>query len=575
MTEYTTSSEAIREFLWSRERTARWVHQHYGHDTELLSPSVPPSIISDDDALSYGPSESEESSHSTPPRMILRWNDGRPDIPVGGSSNYARSRSQSHPHPFSHRAGSLDDAPPLPPVGVNGFHPSAPSHHLSAALVPSTHSRYGQTPSYASGPFVTPPGQAHITPPPSPEHIVVLPSPQDENPPVGGTVPTGYSHVPPSHHGSQHSSRNPTVRSVQHPQPGRTNGAYSSVTAQQSAIHAPSPRHAYNPSHTSRNATHSPDLSYSQSQPVPAAHGGAPSRPGTVLPYVYSPPAIVYAPSGRHGSHYTPPQIVYSPSSHPQRIQAHGQAPSIAYSQSDPLPLTHSYHGMTTAPPGPRIMVNTSKHGSQGARSHSHARSRSHSLSTSRHGRGQRHHSPSRSPSRSPSPSEAGSRTSGSTYYVLPTPGQKVQIIVSSVLLYQKYPVLTCPGCMECSNRARRPCAPRRLPRKRLRPRPTRPTPRTPRSRSSSASSTSPSSPLRWIRAVLLVPPVGSFAEGTPFKSGRLSGNTRESGRREGKDGKSSRPRVRYSSQICEWSDRSTALKFNLGNTHLLILLGR
>ena len=319
-----------------------------------------------------------------------------------------------------------------------------------------------------------------MTTPASPEHIVILPSPQEEDAPgAAGTASSNHSHVPPSHHGSQPHSRTPTARSVQHPQPIRANGAYTAVPAQQSTVHAPSPRHAYDTSHASRAASHSPALAFSQSQPLSGAHGGAPSRPSTILPYAYSPPAIVYAPSGRNGSQYAPPQIVYSPSSHghsrhssqhpsqrqPQHPPHHppyprGQAPgSIAYSQSDPLPLTHSQHGMTTAPPNPRIVIETNRSHNSHARVHSRSQSvsrcqsvsqgqsanrsqsvsRSQSINTSHHGgHSRRGRSPirSRSPSRSPTPSDdAGSHTSGSTYYILPTPGQKVQIIVSVILV--------------------------------------------------------------------------------------------------------------------------------------------
>ena len=424
MTEYTTSSEAIREYMTARERTARWVTQHHGHDIALLSPSVPPSILSDSDAPSYGPSDSEESTDSLPPRMILRWGDGRPDIAIPSSSNHARARSQSHPRPYRHPDEADNFVPPLPPLAHPHFHPSAGSHRPSAAPVPSVPSRHAQSLSYASGPLQGPPGQAHSTPPPSPEHIVVLPSPQDEGGP--STAPVAPSHVPSSRHGSHHVSRTPTAHSIHHPQAARANGAYSAIPAQQPTIHAPSPRHAYNPSHTSQNHPQSPPIQYTHSQPHPVSHGGAhPSRPGTALPYTYSPPAIVYAPSSRAGSNYAPPQIVYSPS-HTHR----GPAPSITYSHSAPMPATqHHPNGATPMPPNvnPRgVVIDTGRSASRGPRSQSQSRSHAH------------HYAHSRSPSRSGSPSlsDAGSRTSGSTYYILPTPGQKVQIIVSVRALF-------------------------------------------------------------------------------------------------------------------------------------------
>ncbi|GJE85426.1 hypothetical protein PsYK624_015050 [Phanerochaete sordida] len=416
MTEYTSSSDAIREYLSARDRTARWVTQHHGYDDELLSPSVPPSILSDSDAPSYGPSDSEESSDSIPPRMFLRWNDGRADVPISRrGSNPARPRTQSHSHTYSRR----DESPERLPPRHSKFHPGAGSHRPSAALVPSAHSRYGQTLSYASvppqGPFV----ESDDTPPPSPEHIVVLPSPQDEDgPQVPGTTPS---------HGSHQSTHRPArTHSMHYPQPKQGSGMYP-PPSHQTTIHAPNPRRAYNPSntsHVSRHATHSPAMQQSHSQPLPVAHGGAyPSRPGTALPYQYAPPQIVYAPSSKQGSTYAPPQIVYSPSMHPQGYPARG-APSIAYSQSAPLP--HPHHGMSTAPPpGAHIVDDRSR-----SRGHSRAgsvvqggyRGRSGSVSVARRDESRRGRSPARS----------DSDTSGSTYYILPTPGQKVQIIPPS-----------------------------------------------------------------------------------------------------------------------------------------------
>ena len=463
MTEYTTSSEAIREYLTARERTARWVQQHYAPDIELLSPSYPPSMLSDSDAPSYGPSESEASSHSTPPRMLLRWTDGRPDMPIpSGSSNHARSRSASHPHPSRHIPESPDVVPPLPPIAHNNFHPGAGSHHPSAAYGISVPSRHAQSLSYASGPLVGPPGQAHSTPPPSPEHIVVLPCPQADDPQEGPKLaPVPPSHVSVSHHGSHYASRTPTAHSAHHPQPIPATGTYPPAPSQQPTIHAPSPHHAYNPSHTSRNATLSPGVQYTQSQPHTVSNGGAhPSRPGTALPYTYSPPAIVYAPSSRHGgSNYVPPQIVYSPSSHAHR----GPAPSITYSHSAPMPATqhHPNGGMGVLPANPRaaVPVDTERSRSRVPRNQSHGRSQSASRHHYPHDGSQRGRSTTRthSPPRSSTPSDAGSRTSGSTYYILPTPGQKVQIIVSCRFCIAKQAFTICFFfSFSYSNRGRR-----------------------------------------------------------------------------------------------------------------------
>src|SRR5882762_470534 len=85
MTEYTSNPEAVAQYLNGRNRTARWVTTHTNPSVSLASPSIPPSLVSDsDDGLST-PTDSDDSSHSLPPRMFLRYPDGRPDIPISES----------------------------------------------------------------------------------------------------------------------------------------------------------------------------------------------------------------------------------------------------------------------------------------------------------------------------------------------------------------------------------------------------------------------------------------------------------------------------------------------------------
>ena len=79
--EYTTSPQAIRLFMNSRDRTQHWVRSHDPYGTQFLSPSIPPSVPDYGEYGPYGDSDGE-STHSLPPKMVLKYGHGRPDIPI-------------------------------------------------------------------------------------------------------------------------------------------------------------------------------------------------------------------------------------------------------------------------------------------------------------------------------------------------------------------------------------------------------------------------------------------------------------------------------------------------------------
>lgn len=165
MGDYTTSSQAYHEYMSARERTAYWIHSHGGYNNGFHSPSVPPSFM--EGQIPSRPPSDAGSTHSTPPKMVLRYNDGRPDIPIphtrgarglsrSGSSKHqdpslGRSRTLSYHHGMAHgqaRSGSSggptpsplrhdDMAPPeeirvLPSSGNS----SSRSHHARSRSVP-------------------------------------------------------------------------------------------------------------------------------------------------------------------------------------------------------------------------------------------------------------------------------------------------------------------------------------------------------------------------------------------------------------------------------------------------------
>lgn len=373
MTEYTTSSEAIREEMSSRQRTANWVRSHSPNEYQFYSPSVAPS---DAPSLSSPPSE-VESSHSTPPRMLLRWGDGRPDVPIPnystrdaagskGQSHVSRSRtlpqnshnrSKSGSHSPSHRQHQHERSPPRShsPEEIRIL----PSHSPETPRAASYHSRSKSLPRNTFAP-----SRGSILPP-APSHHTIA-TPPAVYPPI---MPPQMPPLPASASGPQVSFSQPEP-SPWHPYGGRVDYAHHT------------PRH--------------------------------------------QPPSIVYAPSHHSKSHYTPPAMYsYPPQNGPG---------GMIYSHS--APAARSRYPPVRATPYPSVIASSSHpnsdHGSRSGRSKNggSTRDRSFTLPTA---------APRprvASSSSSPAPSETDSNESGSTYYVLPNGRQKVHIIVSRRFLF-------------------------------------------------------------------------------------------------------------------------------------------
>lgn len=364
MTEYTSSPEAVQVFRNSRERTEHWVRSHSPFHSQFYSPESPPSVASDidiDDRAS-----DNGSSHSLPPKMMLKYGDGR-DVPIShwhydnggshkGSSHTGSSSSHPH-HQHSHhhrphdRSRSAADAYP-----VRGpRHPEHTGYHHSSAR--NTHRAVPEDL--------------------EPEEIQILPS---------------------DPHATPYDSRNEKYRPRRASEPYRPEPLQSPPHKNAVEIPAtPLPRHA--PSH---HGTAAPPVTYSHSQPIPRqyeqhhpAHSHSRNRP---------PPSIVYAPGSHHATdHYAPPTIVYAPT----------KAPGMTYTVSAPTGSGFPQYPRITPAPYPTVhshLASIHEEGRYGMRG-----------SLSRQDR-----------PRAPSPiSEVGSCESGSTYYVIPTPGQKVKVLVS------------------------------------------------------------------------------------------------------------------------------------------------
>ncbi|KAF8621498.1 hypothetical protein AX15_007733 [Amanita polypyramis BW_CC] len=221
-----------------RDRTAHWVKTFSTDQAEFYSPSIPPSELDD-----YTPSTPSDtgSSHSIPPRMLLRYGDGRPDLPIShtgerygrhntrnydgfgprshydarargresgrayGSPSYVDVRPRRHPDQImfntpeeirvlpaagsraNPRSRSLprSDLPPLPqqilPLPPSGSY--APVSHGSVPRTPSSHSRPQHSPRVAQAP--------------SPNHAFYRPTNGYHHPPQVAPNSVIYSHSAP------------------------------------------------------------------------------------------------------------------------------------------------------------------------------------------------------------------------------------------------------------------------------------------------------------------------------------------------------------------------------------------
>lgn len=248
MTEYTTSSEAVREYMTSRERTAYWVQAHSPDETDFYSPSAAPSVL--DGFVPPSPSEAE-SSRSIPPRMVLRYSDGRPDIPIAYNDDPTHSSSKRRSHRDRSRSGSY-------------------SHHNTSSPLARSHSRRER----------------------SPEEIRVLPSHPHE-------VPRSSSH-----HRAKSLPRNLHVQ----PQAEPPMPFLPQSRIQSQPIYAP-------PAHVPQHRPQAQQVTFSQPQPQPPQWhpyaGRAPHAPH--LPQKHVQPPISYAPANYPKAQYSPPALYSHP----------------------------------------------------------------------------------------------------------------------------------------------------------------------------------------------------------------------------------------------------------------------
>ena len=313
MTEHTASLEPIEIFRASDERITNWVDKHLSYNGQFRSPDSPPSAVEE---IELGSHHSDEgSSHSLPPKMVLKYPDGRGDIPISHwhydphyhrDPHYrapaARSRPQT-PHQRSKSAMGHRPPPPIYPVEHNNFHYHSEKH--------------GQPIS---------PDELHYES--TPEDIKILPADPNVQPQrvTGSYRPRRLSEPFREH---TQSSPNRDVSDVFDSPPPR----YISNTFNIPVVHSQS-QHIHDP--------------YSHHHPSHAHSRG--NRP---------PPPIVYAPGHhRNTDHFAPPAIVHG-SHKPPGMNHAGSSPSgpqYPRIATKPYPPVHGQLGLLPEEPrhGPR-----------------------------------------------------------------------------------------------------------------------------------------------------------------------------------------------------------------------------
>ncbi|KAF9014604.1 hypothetical protein BDZ89DRAFT_1076468 [Hymenopellis radicata] len=273
MSVYTTNTQIVEEYYTRHNRVEGWISNH--ESVDFASPNVPPSLL-EDEVIPGSPMSDTFSSKSVPPRLLLRYGDGRPDQPIPNPQRDARKKKNSKP--------SRDATSPT----------SSDSHERSRSL--TGRSRHGQEEELRSN---------------SPEEIQILPSQHSATrPPTRAPSHHTPSHHTPSRHSSHHSHH---TRSRSLPR-----DAFSEHQPVVPPLPPPLPTQAPPP------PFYPPDshIKFSVSQPISSRHNS--------LSQVHKPPSMVYAPSHHFNGGYNPPPIYnYYPNVGPD---------GMVYSHSVPVP---------------------------------------------------------------------------------------------------------------------------------------------------------------------------------------------------------------------------------------------
>ncbi|KDQ54324.1 hypothetical protein JAAARDRAFT_38491 [Jaapia argillacea MUCL 33604] len=268
MAEYDdVSPSEISAYLNSRNRITTWVKSSSTRE-DFYSPSVPPSRMP-----SYYSDEPEEedddleSNHSMPPQMVLRYGNGRPDELI---PSYERAAVASHNPGYSY-SRSRTISQPLPPPGnyrgpveeFSQYAPPTPQFPEDIRILPPRTPSPNSRPAVTTRPSYTSSASSRPTAPP----IQTSYHPQVRPPPVGYS----QSHPLPSRPVYQQHQRAQSYQTShsQHPLPRSHTPPASWYAPHRREVPPPLPQ-PYNasPQPSSRPAT----MSHPHSTTLPPPH---------------------------------------------------------------------------------------------------------------------------------------------------------------------------------------------------------------------------------------------------------------------------------------------------------------
>jgi hypothetical protein len=300
-----------------------------------------------------------------------------------------------------------------PPLQMIYAPPPVPSSHSHSAPVSPTHEGFQHTqqpppPLPQSGPPIAAPSPVYGFPSAS--------SPQE--PPQVAPPTNSRTHSRTHSYSSNHSYPYPPAPQLPNPGPP---SSYHSGSAQRPHRHSSRARSSSHPD--------APQLPHPDSQS--GSHIGSGSN-GTFPTRRHAPPSIVYAPSVNSSSYaYNPPLITPHPPHPSMTIHApvphHAHAQRIVQSISDPTPVDGSLGRSSTRG---RLFEDFSRTPSPGT-----ARARAKESKKKDKSRKDKSRRKRRDRGDADDDDDGASFSSGSTYYVIPGPGQKIKVVVSISLV--------------------------------------------------------------------------------------------------------------------------------------------